>query len=276
MTQTNFKLTVPPLSPTMRVEYLSTVMPIVGELPQFPNGLQKALKYIHLQWRLRVTELVEAGWQIASKKATYACNCPPCSALVEPWTVPCTLMICPFCFARRANHIYTKVRELLRSRRGMVLTFRRYRGFVDDYCAGIFFDRDGDLGTNINALLEAEKERVSAFRAMHLQDAIGGFYWYTIAPQVYDRPSDDGSCGRWLRRHGCVAVMPPKWAKHVEDAYLIRNPRDHTLAKLIGWIFRYQPGWLHSDAATMTTFLHAIKCKRFLSPFGYFKCRTNL
>jgi len=260
----------------MYAEYLSTIVPLVGRVNNYPQDLPAALRAVRLRWTLRGSELLHAGWQqIASKKFMYARNCSPCCVFVDPWQIPCNLPICPFCFARRVNKVYTKISELVRERHGTVLTYRQHRGYISKEADEIYFDHEGDLRGNLQEVLAHDHACPKQFRDMYLKDAIGGFYWYTVAPLVYSQPADDGSCGRWLRLHSCVAVMPPDWDADIDDTVIIKNPRNFTIAKSIGNIFRYPPGWMASDATIMATFLNAVKGKRFLSPFGYFKRATN-
>ncbi len=267
-----FKMRVPQASPMMRVSYLSTISTLVGHIRNYPKDLPAALRAVRIRWLLRTSELLQAGWeQLQSTKFMFARNCPPCCVQVDPWRTPCNLPICPFCFARRVEQVYLKVSQLMRAERGTVLTYRQYHGYIHEETKGIFFDCKGDLRGNLAEVMAVEHQMPKQFRETYLQDAIGGFYWYTLAPQVYNLPAYDGSCGKWLRLHSCVAVMPPGWDGEIDDTIIIKNPSNLTIAKSIGNIFRYQKGWLASDAAVMATFLNAVKGKRFLSPFGYFK-----
>jgi len=268
----DFNMQVPMASPTMRVAYLSTIAAIVGHIRHYPKDLPAALLEVRKRWLLRVSELMNAGWeQLKSTKFMFARNCPPCCVRVDPWQTPCNLPICPFCFARRVERVYQKISKLVRAEQGTVLTYRQYRGHIHEETREIFFDREGGLRGSLDDVLTAEHQMPKQFRETYLKDAVGGFYWYTLAPQVYNLPEYDGSCGKWLRLHSCVAVMPPGWDGEIDDTVIIKNPSNLTIAKSIGNIFRYQKGWLASDAAVMATFLNAVKGKRFLSPFGYFK-----
>lgn len=272
MKPVEFKMTVPRSSPTMKAEYLSVVVPLVGRVPYYPQDLPAAMKRIRQRYQLRICELARIGWASADSSAfVFAQNCPSCCVQCKPSTRPCHLPICPFCFARRVNYVYTKVRALIRAEKGTMLTYRQFGGYIQEYDTGIYFDCDGGLEGNLEEVLAVNHACPRQFREAYLADSVGGFYWYTLAPLVYHQPAPDGSCGRWLRLHSCVAVMPPDWTAEIDDTIIIKNPSDFTIAKLIGSIFRYPKGWLASDPVVMTEFLNAIKGKRFLSPFGYFR-----
>jgi hypothetical protein len=267
------KITVPACTATMRVQYLSTIVPILGYLPQgeYPGKLPDALRKLQRWWHGRLNALRQAGWSaIQGKKFGYAWNCPPCCVKVEPRNTPCNLPICPFCFARRVEKLYQKVRWLAERERGTVVTYREYSGFLNDQELGIYFDRDGCLRANVHEVLEMEHERPKQFRAAYLDEAIGGYYWYTLSPFT-ERVSTDGSVGYWSRLHSCVAVMPRNWVSPIEDTVVLKNPRPHRLAAMVGNIFKYRLGWLHSAPFVMAAFLDAVKGTKFLSPFGEFK-----
>lgn len=275
---TDVKITVPNSTATMRVEYLSTIVPILGYLQQgeYPGKLPKALAQIRKRWHGRLNALREAGWSsIQGKKFGYAWNCPPCCVQVDPWTTPCCLPICPFCFARRVEKLFQKVRWLAERERGTVVTYREYSGFVADKELGIYFDRDGTLKANVGEILATEHQRPRQFRKAYLDEALGGYYWYTLSPFT-DLKTADGSIGHWSRLHSCVAVMPRGWVSPLEDTVVLKSPRPHRLAAMVGNIFKYRLGWLYSDPHVMAAFLDAVKGTRFLSPFGEFKsARTD-
>jgi len=267
------RLTIPSSTPNMRVAYISTIVPILGHLKAgtYPDQLPDALLTVQRYWRGRLNALRHAGWgPVQGKKFGYAWNCPPCCVKVEPRRIPCRLPICPFCFARRVESIYQKVRWLA-GRRRAVLTYREYNGGTTDALPDIRWDANGTLNDNISELLDIERLRPRTFCAEHLDMSFGSYHWYTVSPTIADAKCPNRVLGHWSRKYSCVAVMPHKWDAAPAGGVVTALPRPYRLAALVGNVFMYRPGWLFSDPFVMAAFLDAIKGTRFIIPFGEFK-----
>lgn len=263
------------MSPTMYAEYCSTLVPIVKSFKQYRQNVCRHLYNIRGRWRVCVCKLRAAGWEaIATKKFGYALNCPPCSARLSVRTQPCRLRICPFCHARHVAKVYTQFKNKLeRCGGGTVVSFRQYAGHELLSPDKVIFDSLGGLeGTLCKNVLPRHVKMRNEFRAKYMQEALGGVYWHSLAPLAFDEPAPDGSTGRWMSLHSCVAIMPKEYKLKANRYWrAITNPSPYKLASLVGRAFQYRAYWLTADTTTMSEFLNVTKGVRFSVPFGCFK-----
>ena len=256
----------------MKAQILSVMQPLTGPLTNYRLELVGRLQKIQSWWRSRVKQLKVAGLTgIQSERIVYVCNCPPFACGYEPKMQQCNLRICPFCHARRVAKIYERIRNLMINTPGgaQIAAWRRCYGLHGD-SARIYFD--GDMGLENTFCKDVHPRHRTfrhEFRKNYMADAIGGSYWYTIAPYTYPELAADGSAGRWNVLHGCVAVMPHYWKPwKSENLRVIRNPDDYQLAWLVGRTFQYRKLWLSSDVTILTALLNATHRDVFLSAFG--------
>jgi len=259
-------------SPTMRVEDYCVLSPLCRNSTVADADLVSRIKYIRRRWQGRCAELLDGGWAaIASTKHAYARNCPPCSVHVTPKTRPCTLSICPFCYARKIAGLYTRLRQLLAEcgPAVRVVSYRHYQGHMADNRTGLYLDSAGGLAGTLTPVLAAHAAVPPAFRRKRLSGTLGGFYLYGLAPRTCEYTSEDGSNGCWYSMHSCVAVMPPAWEAELPGPYVVRTaPTDFTLAWLVGRAFKYRPLWLTAEPYIMAAYLNVTRRIKFLSSFG--------
>lgn len=271
MHRIDHQIKILPYHPSMKAQVTAVNLPLFGPMAHFRKEHPERLTELRTMWRKRVLQLKQEGWNaVQNERIVYICNCPPHACGYEPKTQSCNLRICPFCHARRVSAIYTRIRDLIIQTPGSVrvAAWRRTYGFKTDEDR-IFFDDDMGLSTFSENVNPRHRNIRKQFRKEYMADAIGGVYWYTVAPYTYQRQAADGSAGRWNVLHGCVAVMPGNW-KHWESNYLrvIKDPDDYQLAWLVGRSFQYRRLWLDSSPSVMATFLNATHRDVYVSAFG--------
>lgn len=260
------------LHPSMKAQILSVVQPLTGQLTDYRRELVPRLVSIQAMWRRRVFQLHEEGWQaVQSKRVVYIRNCPPSTCGYSPQTQSCNLRICPFCHARRVADVYERIHDLLQSLDGShkVVAFRKFNGQYSD-ADRIYLDADmGLTGTFLKTVYPRHRKFRQTFQKERMSEAIGGIYWYTIAPYTYQKDSIDGSIGRWNGLHGCIAVMPGDWKSwNSDDVKVIKDPDDYQLAWLVGRTFQYRQQWMTSDPSVCSALLNATHGDIFLTAFG--------
>ena len=274
MATMNATLRVPKaISPTMRAEYYSTLLPLVGKLPKYEEQLLPSLAYIQKRWRLGCGMLRRSGWEsLCTKKFGYARNCPPCSVIASMRLQPCLLRVCPFCHARHVAQQYQKLRKQLKAAGGgTVLSYRQYSGQEFESPDLLYFDSAGGLeGTFRADVLPRHLTRKQQFCDTYMPRAKGGIYWYSLAPLIFSEDADNGASGRWMALHSCVSIMPDDWKppERSNNWRCIKNPNDYQLAWLVGRAFQYRAYWLRSDPMYMAEFLNVVRNVRFMSTFG--------
>lgn len=255
----------------MVAQIYAVIQPLTGPMKNVKKQLVTRLQTIQKGWRARQHALKEVGYkQLQTVRSAFVYNCPPSTCGYAPKTQACNLRICPFCHARRVSAAYERIRTLRDANPyGQVVSWRMYMGHKDAQ-ARIYLDADMGLeGTFLTEVYPQHRKFRREFQKEYMADAIGGVYWYSIAPYTYQELAADGSLGRWNGLHGCCAVMPPNWKSwQSSNVRVIKQPDDYQLAWLVGRCFQYRQNWLSSDAEIMSTFLNATHGDVFLTAFG--------
>jgi hypothetical protein len=252
-----------------RTEYNSVVAPVLGR-EAFSVCISQQLPELRRRYQGRLRALKRAGWPaVQGKKLVYAMNCPSCCARVAARRRVCSLPICPFCFGRKVSRISRRVYRLAKQYGGRVATYRTSFGTFFDDRVPIGFDSNGQL-QDIQQILAEERAHQRRVRRM-FREALGGYYWYTLAPSARYHHKDLYDAGRWVRMRSCVAVMPGDWYEELPLTRMLDALSPFNLAGQVGNTFIYRRTWLSCLPIVMSTLLTMTRGNRFCTPFGYFK-----
>jgi hypothetical protein len=266
-----FDYEVPPLFPGVEVQLHGVYKRLTDFDIKMTETLPDAADDLLEIWRARLTSLREARWRpLLSKKLMYAMNCPPCALKCKPAQQPCCLPICPHCFGRKLERMLKKLMPLIKKHRGPTVVLRRTRGHRRGSYIPLLMDPDGGMGHGVDEVMRNHAAEDIVDRRQYMKDAIGGYHWYMLAPMGYYGELRERRVGHWHVVVGAVAIMPRGWSGNV-DGIVVQNVTPSGLARLLGWAMAYPVNWMHCSADVMVEYLHAVKHRQLIVPFGRVK-----
>ena len=266
---------------TAHVEYYSTLSVFCGQFTGI--NFSKNVANVVDQWRARLSDLKNAGWSpLKAKKYSWALNCPPCVAqVISPKILPCTLRICPFCYARKVSAIYESVADYCLDNSVKLYTYKRTVGAVGGVYLPIYEDAKANKDLLVNNVFPrfVNKYRKS-FRRNFASKALGSVYCIKLEP-VYLKDSSSGIIGSWRIHYEAILVdkgkntFPESAGKLKQIDYKTKPQPRSVIASTVGYTFRYPEGWLKGPVEGFVEFLNTSRSRNYISNLGIFRKKSG-
>lgn len=233
----------------------AVLRPLVGKYRTLPEYERKVLLLAD-DWRGRLADLRKAGWGPCreDKAYQYLRNCPPAMLAVNENTRPCNRRhICPFCYAREIQFIYSIVEK------------GYYAPNTENYSLItrtkiLTYSKNSDINRAINTIKADWPEIVEEI------DALGAYFGITLAPNRNGTTIDI-----FVRYILMVSnnISLPEWL--ADSGRIFTDITHRKLALIVGSTFRYPKGLMKGDPKLTVSILNKRHDLRLSSSFGNFR-----